>query len=137
MRLQDLDRLPNLLTENSPEGRQFQANILSGVANEIHRDFHAKAHFGADQFGHHWDITAKAAKDGKPMLIRTHRLEQSLAPNPNPDQIATFSEGTIEFGTRVPYAKYVNAKRPLLPSARELAVIVAKIIPTAFRRTFP
>lgn len=58
------------------------------------------------------------------ILVETGRLKASFAPSsigagiykPNKDQIATFSGSKIEYGTKVPYASYVDKDRPLFPT---------------------
>lgn len=60
-----------------------------------------------------------------PLLQKTHRLVESVEPAPltgnggyhptNPDQIFSVRGGELTLGTRVPYAEYVDPKRPLWP----------------------
>lgn len=69
--------------------------------------------------GKHWPqiqpetIAAKqrAGLDTR-VLHATRRLRRSLTQRGNPDQIRRSTDRGVEFGTRVPYAKYHAAKRP-------------------------
>lgn len=60
-----------------------------------------------------------------PLLVKTHRLVDSLEPAPlasdgsyhplNQDQVFRVRGGELTLGTRVPYAEYLDPKRPLWP----------------------
>lgn len=69
--------------------------------------------------GKHWPpiqpetIAAKQRAGLDPRVLHaTRRLRRSLTQRGNTDQIRRSTDRGIEFGTRVPYAKYHSAKRP-------------------------
>lgn len=67
-----------------------------------------------------------------PINIETGRLRRSLEPGwigragyrPRKDQLFKASDQLFRFGTRVPYAKYVDRVRPIVPAAKNSAVWV-------------
>lgn len=83
-----------------------------------------------------------------PMLRVTDRLLESVSPgmvadeayHPPKEQIATFAPGKAELvlGSKVPYAKFVHAKRKLWPSkanlGKWLGPILAAILPKVLAR---
>lgn len=47
-----------------------------------------------------------------PILVRTHRLIDSLTRSADPDHVEEPSADSLRFGTRVPYAVYHQSSRP-------------------------
>lgn len=75
------------------------------------------------------------------ILVNTGRLLKSFTPSeigggfykPVKDQIALFEGSKITFGTKVPYASYVNKDRPILPSPDQCSKWVQEGVQDAMR----
>ncbi len=75
--------------------------------------------------GRHWErdepatLEAKARAGLDPRVLHaTRRLRRSLVQRGNPEQIRRSTDRGIEFGTRVPYAKYHERDRPPIQFGR-------------------
>jgi hypothetical protein len=69
-----------------------------------------------------------------PILDSSGRLKASLAPGgrhrgryyPPKEQIAEFQSGRLILGTTVPYASYVNKRRPIIPPTRRMGLWIRR-----------
>lgn len=110
----------------------FMGLLTHGVFRRLHSSFLTRSVGGQDQYGGNWAPLSPARRRFKSkrrpgseatINIFTGRLINSFQPSPRTrggyspgrDQLANISPGKAELGSKVPYAKYVNAQRNLLP----------------------